>query len=203
MRRVVYFGALVTTVALFAAPVSAQTLNIPSSDREGAWHVNATLGPSFGTLGTTPSAATSAGYDLGRGWSFVGEIGTFRNAPLDNATTIAPPVSPTAPASDVKVNAYHTNFNVHYRLPEARRLSPYVTAGVGAFMAATPAEWALGLNTPTFEHKTHAAMNLGAGVNYRLNRWLGISADYRHFMFNTNQAQRVNRFTTGLSVSFK
>jgi outer membrane protein W len=45
---------------------------------------------------------------------------------------------------------------------------------------------------------------VGAGVNYRLTDHLGLNADWRTFFVNGNDdVQRVNRFTTGFSVSLR
>ena len=59
-----------------------------------------------------------------------------------------------------------------------------------------------GLSTGS-PRQTHSATNFGAGLTYRVNRWLGAGADYRMFVFNTNEAPRVNRFTTGLSINLR
>ena len=48
------------------------------------------------------------------------------------------------------------------------------------------------------------ATNLGAGVTYRFNDWVGIGADYRTFFVHRDETTlRVNRFTAGLTFSIK
>lgn len=51
-----------------------------------------------------------------------------------------------------------------------------------------------------YSRETHSATNFGGGLTYRVSRWLGASADYRMFVFNINEAPRVNRFTAGVSI---
>ena len=51
---------------------------------------------------------------------------------------------------------------------------------------------------------TDFATNLGAGLMYRFNDWVGLSADYRtFFVHRADESPRVNRFTTGLTFSLK
>jgi hypothetical protein len=45
--------------------------------------------------------------------------------------------------------------------------------------------------------------NFGLGATYRLTKWLGVNADYRHFVVNATDTQHVNRFTTGVSLFVK
>lgn len=48
------------------------------------------------------------------------------------------------------------------------------------------------------------ATNVGAGVLYRFNDWLGLTADYRSFFVHRDsQTPQVNRFTTGLAVTLR
>ncbi|MFO7301510.1 MAG: outer membrane beta-barrel protein [Acidobacteriota bacterium] len=199
MRRAAVLGALVTILALPASQVSAQTAT-PGVDHVRPWHVNATIGPSFGTVGTAPTTMASAGYELGNGWSLVGEAGTFRGKPLEFETVIPGATGPAVDDSQ-RANAFHYNVNVYYQVPERARLLPYLTAGVGAFNTMMVDEPIPGLGSiATLDRVTHAASNLGGGLTYRLSDWLGLTADYRLFVFNTNEAQRVNRFTTGVSI---
>jgi opacity protein-like surface antigen len=202
MRRVVFTAALVTITALPVAPVSAQTTeSMPARSGPDTWHVNALVGPSFGTLGTAPSSSASAGYELGAGWSLVGEAGTFRGEPIQKAALV-PAITPLpALNTDEKANAYHFNANVRYTAPERNRFMPYVTAGVGAFRSAMFTPGTSGLSGVSgYGRETHSATNFGGGLTYRVNRWLGASADYRMFVFNINEAPRVNRFTAGVSI---
>lgn len=207
MRRVVYLGALVTTMALLSAPVSAQTADttqvMPAEPEARPWHVNALVGPSFGSLGTAPTSAASAGFELGNGWSIVGEAGTFRGKPIEGPAVV-PGLAPPAVDDDARATSYHYNANIMYRAPERVRLMPYVTAGVGAFrgtMLTAAAPGPSGLDR--LDRNTHSVSNVGAGLTWRINDWLGASADYRTFVFNTNGAPRVDRFTTGISLLFR
>jgi hypothetical protein len=205
MRRVVYFGALVTLMALTSTPVSAQTSGtMPSRTGDGTWHVKAMIGPSFGTLGSAPTSVASAGVVIGGGWSLVGEAGAFRGRPVEQKALV-PLTSPVAPPTTLgRSNIYHFNANLLYRAPEVKRMAPYFTAGAGTFRSAV---YTAGTPVPVglsgFERKTHAATNVGAGVTWRANRWIGVGADYRLFVFNTNGAPRVNRFTTGVSINLR
>jgi opacity protein-like surface antigen len=202
MRRVVYIAALVTITALSAAPVSAQsTESMPARSGPGTWHVSAVVGPSFGTLGPSASSAASATYELGAGWSLVGEAGTFRGDPIQKASLVPTTTSLPALNTDEKTNAYHFNANILYAAPERNRFMPYVTAGVGGFRSAMFTPGTSGFSGLSgYSRETHSATNFGAGLTYRVNRWLGASADYRMFVFNINEAPRVNRFTAGLSI---
>jgi hypothetical protein len=52
--------------------------------------------------------------------------------------------------------------------------------------------------------RTDLATNIGAGVTYRLSEHLGLNVDWRTFFVNgDNDVERVNRFTTGFSVSLR
>ena len=45
---------------------------------------------------------------------------------------------------------------------------------------------------------------VGAGVNYQINRWVGVGADYRTFFVHRDESTpRVHRFSTGLTFSLK
>jgi hypothetical protein len=54
-----------------------------------------------------------------------------------------------------------------------------------------------------YDRETNLAENFGFGTTYDLTKWLGLNADYRHFVVNDTDTQHVNRFTTGVSVSLK
>ena len=85
---------------------------------------------------------------------------------------------------------------MHVRGNDYFRFTPYVTAGVGAFTADTVGRQEL-----------FSGMDTGgewAGVTYRLSEHLGLNADWRTFFVNgDNDVERVNRFTTGFSVSLR
>lgn len=193
MRPLLFVGALVTMTAISAAPVSAQTSDM-ETDREG-WRVRAVLGQAFDTIGASPTAMTSAGYAFGRGLSVMGETGTFR---------IMPSI-PIGATYDVdRVNSYHVNANVLYELPRFGPFGSYVTTGFGNFNTATIQENQFApANLPFFRRDTHSAVNIGAGVSFRLTPWLGLAGDHRSFIVNVspNETRRVHRFTAGVSLS--
>jgi opacity protein-like surface antigen len=142
-----------------------------------------------------------AGYKLTDRVSLAGEFGMLPHAPFDKAGSLAPVVSPFAPAADVHVNAYHTNANLTLQASPWRRFVPYATAGIGTFTGSTVATGDLGgSRLVQYDRDTHFATNLGIGTTYRLSRWFGVNADYRHFIVNAADTQHVNRFTTGVSL---
>jgi opacity protein-like surface antigen len=104
------------------------------------------------------------------------------------------------------VNAYHWNGNLKVRPFEMRRIEPYVIGGIGSFTSDTVINDSM-VGTTRFEdlrRTTNFATNVGAGVNYRLNDWVGVGADYRTFFVHRDESTpRVHRFTTGLTFSLK
>jgi opacity protein-like surface antigen len=199
MRPVVIVSVLFATCAIVAAPAAAQS----EQDR---WMLNAQVGPAFGTFGTTPSFDGKAGYRLTEDLSLIGEFGGLPHAPFDKAASIAPAVSAPDVFTDstVHVNGYHYNANLMVAPTNWERLTPYVTGGFGAFTGSTVARYNVG---PTwqrrYESTTNFATNVGGGISYRVNRWFGVNADYRHFIVNADATGHVNRFTTGISLFIK
>src|SRR5205085_8589458 len=125
------------------------------------WFLNAGLGPSFGSLGSTPVADASAGYRLNDHVSIGGEFGVLPHAPFDKAASIAPAVSPFVPSADVHVNAYHTNANLFVQASPRGRLVPYATIGFGAFTGSTVANAPFGNSRLTqYDRETNAAENV-------------------------------------------
>jgi hypothetical protein len=196
MRRSVFVLALITACALIAAPASAQ---VPASHN---WFANAAIGPSFGTLGSTPVVDASVGYTFTPHVSLAGEFGVLPHAPFDKASVVAPTLGPIASPSDVHVNAYHTNANIFVKSSPVGRFEPYATLGIGAFTGSTVAKLP-GSTVTQYSRETNWAENFGVGTSYRLTNWLGLNADYRHFIVNASDNQHVNRFTTGVSVFVK
>ena len=196
MRRTAIVVALMAALAIFATPASAQV-------RHG-WFLDAGVGPAFGTLGSVPAVDGTVGYGFNEHVSVAGEFGLLPHAPFDKAGVIAPAVSPLVPAADLRVNGYHANGNVIVRPGFWGRVEPYATVGIGTFIGSTVAAADVG---PTefrqYQRDTHFASNLGAGLTYRFNRWLGANADYRHFIVNATDREHVNRFATGVKVFVK
>ena len=199
MRPVEFVSVLFATCALVAAPAAAQT----EQDR---WMLNAQVGPAFGTFGTTPNFDAKAGFRFNENISLIGEFGSLSHAPFDKATSIAPAVS--APdvftAAKIHVNGYHYNTNLMVAPKNWDRLTPYVTGGLGAFTGSTVARYSVGGNWQhRDESNTNFATNVGGGISYRVHRWFGVNADYRHFIVNAEATEHVNRFTTGISLFVK
>jgi opacity protein-like surface antigen len=181
---------------VFSLPAAAQ-----SDDSRVS--LNAAVGPSFGNVGTTFSTIAGVDLKLNDRTAIVGEFGVIPRAPFREASEIAAPV---APLSDSRVNAYHWNGNLKVRPFTLRRIEPYVLGGIGSFTSDTVVNDSM-VGTTRFEdvrRTTNFATNVGAGVNYRLNDWVGVGADYRTFFVHRDQSTpRVHRFTTGLTFSLK
>ena len=75
MRRGVFVCVLLALCAIFAAPAAAQS----EQDR---WMLNAQVGPSFGTFGTTPTFDATGGYKFNERLAVIGEFGGLWHAPL-------------------------------------------------------------------------------------------------------------------------
>jgi opacity protein-like surface antigen len=193
VRRVL----LALLIALvFSLPAAAQ-----SDDSRVS--LNAAVGPSFANVGTTFSTIAGLDLKLNDRTAIVGEFGVIPRAPFREASEIAAPV---APLSDSRVNAYHWNGNLKVRPFTLRRIEPYVLGGIGSFTSDTVVNDSM-VGTTRFEdvrRTTNFATNVGAGVNYRLNDWVGVGADYRTFFVHRDESTpRVHRFTTGLTFSLK
>jgi len=194
MRQLTVVLALLAFCALVSTPAAAQ-------GSENRWYFNASAGPSFGTFGSTAAADASGGYKVTNHVAVAGELGVLPHAPFDKAGSVAPSVSPVVSPSDVHVNAYHANANLFVRSSPWGRLMPYATAGFGAFTGSTVARAAIAdSRVVQYNRETNPATNVGAGATYRLTNWLGVNADYRHFIVNAADTQHVNRFTTGVSL---
>jgi hypothetical protein len=191
MRRVVL--ALVIAMA-FAIPAAAQSDDARVS-------LNAAIGPSFGNVGTTFSTMADLDVTLNDYVAVVGEFGVIPRAPFRDAGEIAAPV---AVGSDARVNAYHWNGNLKVRPIEVGGLTLYVTAGIGSFTSDTVVD-DVTIGDTQFEDRrtaTNFATNVGAGLNYQFNRWVGIGADYRTFFVHRDESTpRVHRFAAGLTLS--
>jgi opacity protein-like surface antigen len=183
-------------VLAFAVPAVAQSDDARVS-------LNAAVGPSFANVGTTFSTMAGLDVKLNDRTALVGEFGLIPRAPFRDAAEIAAPV---AVSSDSRVNAYHWNGNLKVRPFEVGGLAPYVTGGIGSFTSDTVVSDVM-IGPTRFEDRrtvTNFATNVGAGVNYRINDWVGIGADYRTFFVRRDESTpRVHRFSTGLTFSLK
>ena len=191
VRRLVL--TLLFALAL-AAPAAAQ------ADRRVS--LNAAVGPAFASVGTTFSTMTGLDVRLNDRASVVGEFGMLPRAPFREAAEIAA----TAAGSASRVNAYHWNGNLKLQPFHVRNLSPYLTGGIGSFTSDTVLNDVTVGVTRFTDHRrtTNVATNVGAGVNYQLNNWVGIGADYRTFFVHRDeQTPRVHRVTAGLTFSLK
>jgi opacity protein-like surface antigen len=197
MRKLPFSLALLVALGMFFA------MTTTASAQEDRISLNAAVGPSFANMGTTFSTVAGLDVRLTDHASLVGEVGMMPHAPFRDAAEIAPPVSGV---NSPRVNAYHWNGNVKVRPFRDSRFEPYVTGGVGSFTADTILSDQM-IGVTRFEDRrraTNLASNLGAGVNYRFNDWVGIGADYRTFFVHRDDTTpRVNRFTAGLTFSLK
>jgi len=193
-------GKQIRLALVIALGISSNVFAQSAGDRLS---VSASVGPSFANVGTTFSTTAGLNVDLTDRLAVVGEFGILPHAPFQDASEIAPPVS----AADVRrVNAYHWNGNLKLRPFTVANLSPYVTAGVGSFTADAVSETSQvgGLSIQDHRQVSDFATNVGAGVMYRINDWVGVGADYRTFFVHRDgNDPRVHRFTAGLSFSLK
>jgi opacity protein-like surface antigen len=185
------------------ALLMALAIAIPAAAQSDRVTIDAAVGPSFATLGTTFAASAGLDVKLNDRASIVGEFGVLPHAPFREAAEVAPAIG-DADAS--RVNAYHWNGNLRLRLFEVGRIQPYLTGGIGSFTADTVVSDRFSGTTRFSEHRTATdfATNLGAGVGYRFNDWAGIGADYRTFFVHRDgTTPRVNRFTAGFKFSLQ
>jgi hypothetical protein len=192
-RRVVL--ALLIALA-FAVPAAAQS-NDPRVS------LSASVGPSFANVGTTFSTMADLDVKLNERVALVGEFGIIPRAPFRDASEIAAPVDVS---SDARVNAYHWNGNLKVQPFEIGAFAPYVTGGLGSFTSDTVVSDVM-IGPTRFEDRrtaTNFATNVGAGLNYRINRWVGVGADYRTFFVHRDESTpRVHRLSAGLTFSLK
>jgi opacity protein-like surface antigen len=165
--------------------------------------LNAAVGPSFASIGTTFSIMAGLDVRLNDRTALVGELGMMPRAPFREASEI---VAPVVAGSDSRVNAFHWNGNLKVRPFEIRRFEPYVSGGLGSFTADTVINDVM-LGTMRFEDRrrtTNFATNVGTGFSHSFNDWVGVGADYRTFFVHRDESTpRVHRFTTGLTFSLK
>ena len=198
MRRVLFALAVFAVCAIFSAPAAAQV----SDDR---WFLRADVGPAFGTFGSTPVFNASTGLKLWDRVGVVGEFGALPRASFEKASGLAPDIpAALVPRDNLYVNNYHANANLLVQAGGWGALRPYLTGGFGAFTGSTVARGSVG-DTSLFAYRnaTNPATNLGAGVRYPLTNWLGLNADYRHFLVHSGDTRHVNRFGVGVTFNVK
>lgn len=165
---------------------------------------NAAVGPSFANLGTTFNATGGVDVRLNDRTTLAGEFGVLPHAAFEDAADIAAPS--LLPSGGSRVNAYHWNGNLKFRPFEYGRFQPYVTGGLGRFTTDTLDD-AVAFGPSTVQdcrRVSNLASNVGAGLLYRLNDWVGLSAEYRTFFVHRNgDTPRVNRLATGITFSVK
>ena len=198
MRTFQRMGMALLMALALSTPVFAQSFDSGLS-------VNAAVGPSFANLGTTFSTLAGVDYRLNDRTTLVGEFGLLPHGPFTEAGAIAPP-APEGFSATPHVNAYHWNANLRIDAFTYGRFAPYFTAGMGAFAADTVVSRSPVGPSLADNHRrvTDFSTNVGAGVLYRLNDWLGVAADYRtFFVHRDNDTPAVNRFTAGLRFSLR
>jgi opacity protein-like surface antigen len=194
--------ALLIALAL-STSASAQTTSGSAPTTHDRVSLSASVGPSFASLGTTFAATTSLEFNLTDRAAIVGEFGMLPRATFSDAAEIAPPLVGTDAR---RVNAYHWNGNLKVRPFDLGNASPYLTAGLGSFTADAVADTRTlaGVTVQDRRRASDLATNVGAGLLYRINDWLGVNADYRtFFVYRDADTPRVHRFTTGLALSLK
>jgi hypothetical protein len=183
------------------ALLAALAFATPAMAQEDKFSFNAGVGPSFANMGTTFSSTAGLDLRLNDRTSIVGEFGMLPHAPFRDAAIVAP-----AADGALRVNAYHWNGNLRVKPFEKGRLESYVTTGLGSFTADTIVGERM-LGTTRIDERRRAsdlATNLGAGVTYRFNDWVGVGADYRTFFVHRDgDTPTVNRLTAGLRFSIK
>jgi opacity protein-like surface antigen len=191
----------ISLALLMALALSTTVYAQSSSDDRISF--NASVGPSFANLGTTFSTRAGLEVEMNDRVSLVGEFGILPRAPFRDATEIAPP---TTGADPRRVNTYHVNGNVMVRPFDVRQITPYLTAGLGSFTADAvgATQTVNGFSVQDRRRVTDFATNVGAGLDYRVNDWVGLNADYRTFFVHRYADDpRVHRFTTGVSLFLK
>jgi len=176
MRRVSVMAMILA--AAFVAPAAAQ-------DRfEDRVVVNALMGPGFVSDAAVFNMRAAVGVKANEWLSVLGEWGTISDA------------TPSAVRTPV-IGGQHFNGNVlaTTRTPVYYNLRPYATAGIGAFR--------INDGIASVNDRSEFATNVGAGVRYDFNRWLGVSFDYRRFFVDYDNVAGKDRYTFGVNVGLR
>jgi hypothetical protein len=164
--------------APLASPAAAQ-------DRfEDRVVVNALMGPGFVADAAVFNMRAAAGVKANDWLTVLGEWGTVSDATPSSVRT---PV----------IGGHHLNANVlaTTRQPVYYNMRPYVTAGVGTFRINE------GLSSA--DDRSEFATNVGAGLRYDFNRWLGVNVDYRRFFVDYDNVTGKDRFTFGVNLGLR
>ena len=177
MRRSVVVVAMILAVAV-VSPAAAQ-------DRlEDRVVVNARMGPGFVADAAVFNMRAAAGVKANDWLTVLGEWGTLSKATPSGVRT---PV----------IGGHHLNANVMAttRTPVYYNLRPYATAGVGTFR--------INEGIASGNDRSEFATNLGAGVRYDFNRWLGVNFDYRRFFVDYDNVAGKDRYTFGVNLGLR
>jgi len=197
MRSVLVMLTAFAVCAIISAPAAAQA-------DDGRWFLRADIGPSFGTFGSTPAFNASTGLKIWDRVGVAGEFGALPRASFERASDVAPGAPALVPRDDLYVNSYHANANLQVQAGGWGPVRPYVTGGFGAFTGSAVARGTVGdTSLRAYRTATNPATNVGGGVRYGLTHWLGVSADYRHFIVHADDTRRVNRFGVGVTINLK
>jgi opacity protein-like surface antigen len=149
-----------------------------------------------------PFGVFSVGANTDYPWmAFAFEFGVPPGSEFEDADIIAPRTSiPAAFHPDVNVNSFHYNANIFFRPQlEIDRLRPYFTAGAGGITARVSAEDSSGFVPDSSKSRHNPAVNMGGGVLVPMTDWMGVTADYRHFVFPDPEVANFDRFTAGVT----
>ena len=177
MRRAVVVAMIV--VAAMVSPVAAQ------GRFEDRVVVNTLLGPGFVDDAAVFNMRAAAGVKANDWLSVMGEWGSLSKATPSSTRT---PV----------IGGQHFNANVLASTPNPvyYNLRPYITGGAGTFR--------LREGITSANDRSQFATNIGGGIRYDFNRWLGVNFDYRRFIvdFGEDVTGR-NRYTFGVSLGLR
>jgi hypothetical protein len=163
-------ATLVVGLSVLSAPrVFAQ------DDRQGPAQLEIAVIPGGGTLFTEKGTGPSFGnYDLGGSVTYnfnrivgvEGEVGGTLGVTQDLQSG-----GFTNNAKTPNIVNYSGNIVIH--APTHSAVVPYVTGGVGGFSVLKTADLGIGDTTTLF------TSDVGGGVKWYANRWLGLRGDYR------------------------
>ena len=177
MRRAIVVAMIL--VAAMVSPVAAQ------GRFEDRVVVNTLLGPGFVDDAAVFNMRAAAGVKANDWLAVMGEWGSLSKATPSGSRT---PV----------IGGQHFNANVVAATPDPvyYNLRPYITGGIGTFR--------LSEGITSASDRSEFATNIGGGVRYDFNRWLGVNFDYRRFIVDFSEdVSGKNRYTFGVSVGLR